>query len=153
MESNGSTTEGGYNVTETPPLNDTIVSSVASILESILTTAPPSVGVTNGTDSWLTDSVSTAETPPIEKGFSNMQKWFIATGSIILTVIVLFCLNCCIQYKVCEKVARKFQRHNQMVEMERRSHADRDKRFGYHDDHASTRTHVFLHKLIMKGKD
>ena len=90
-------------------------------------------------------SLLSTELPTDKPKFSSMEIWFIATGSVILAVIVLFCINTCIQCQLFEKIAKKFKRRNQMAELEKRSHKDRDLICGGHQDHANTHTHLFLH--------
>ena len=87
-------------------------------------------------------------------GLSSMEKWFIATGSIIIAVIILFCLNTCIEYRgLFQKLLKRFRRRNEMVETEKRCHRDRELLGGRLFDDSKTQTHIFLNKILTKHED
>ena len=104
-------------------------------------------GPITGTDRGL--NLTTMETISNQAKFSDMEIWFIATGSVILAVIVLFCINTCIQCQVFEKLFKCFKRRNQMAQIERRSHRDLELKYGHPDDHKTT-THMFIHRMFFK---
>lgn len=129
--------------------------NATKLLDKITTVVYDSAGLTQGEMSSVTVSdayVPTTETPIAKAKFSNMEIWFIATGSVILAVIVLFCINTCIQCKVCEKVFKCFKRRNQMADIERRSHRDFEASYGAQDDSKSTTTHMFLNRMFFRRK-
>ena len=91
----------------------------------------------------------TTEIPIVSNGLSSMEKWFIATGSVIIAVIIVFCLNACIQYRrLFQKFFKRFHRRNEMVESEKRCHRDRDLLGGGLGDDKGTQTHIFLHRIF-----
>ena len=87
-----------------------------------------------------------------EAKFSDMEIWFIATGSVILAVIVLFCINTCIQCQGFEKLFKCFKRRNQMAQIERRSRKDMEQKYGQNDDQ-KTRTHMLLHRMFFRKQN
>ena len=73
----------------------------STLFQSILNLNNSTLGITEDNSTEL----------PIDKPkFSSMEIWFIATGSVILAVIVLFCINTCIQCQLLEKIAKKYKR-------------------------------------------
>lgn len=117
-------------------LNSTLITNMHSFFSQSTT------GITDEQDN--SENVTTV--PPDKPRFSSMQIWFIITGSIILAVIVLFCINTCIQCKLFDKIAKSYKRRNQMADLEKRSHRDRDAMYGTHNDHINAHhTHLFLH--------
>ena len=119
----------------------------------------PSGIMSNGTEAYLirTNSnvdLATTAIPYANTGLSSMEKWFIATGSIIIAVIILFCLNTCIEYRgLFQKLLKRFRRRNEMVEMEKRCHRDRELLGGRLFDDSKTQTHIFLNRILTKHKD
>ena len=94
-------------------------------------------------------NLTTSESILSQPKFSDMEIWFIATGSVVLAVIVLFCINTCIQCGVFEKLFKCFERRNQMAQIERRSRKDLEFKHGHPDDHKTT-THMFIHRIFSK---
>lgn len=126
-----------------------VLARTSQILDSLKSTFMTEIANFNNTTVPITgdNDLSVLSTPvPVENPrFSSMEIWFIATGSVILAVIVLFCINTCIQCQLFEKISKKFKRRNQMVELEKRCHKDRDLMFGGHHENINTHTHMFLH--------
>ncbi len=133
-------------------LNSTLISKLQQAITTDWTqepTAPAAPEVTTGSEGllssdWTVDPLTT-HTVTDKPRLTSMQIWFTITGSIVLAVIVLFCINACIQCKLCEKVAKTLKRRNHMAETEKRSHKDRDLMYGGLQEHADTHTHMFLH--------
>lgn len=163
MEDATNVTSSGFDVTtsvttETPEVtsgpdpgtgNTSMGPGLTSVLD--LLNATPSGDLTthlsSDLDLNLTFAANATSDPSVPR-FSSMEIWFIATGSVILAVIVLFCLNACIHCKVCEKVSRCFRHRNHMTRVERRVHTDLEAK--YDKDESKTRTHLFLHRLLFK---
>lgn len=136
--------------------NSTFLNSVQSNTSTPL--LPISGIMPNATDSYfpLTSSTQHSRTTAIPQtemtGLNSMEKWFIATGSIIIAVIILFLLNICIQYRALfQKFFLRFRRRNEMVDAEKRCHRDRELLGGgAHSDDSKTQTHIFLNKIMNK---
>ena len=131
--------------------NSTLLEKITTIVygtteETIIANVNDAVNVT--TDDGL--DVTTAARD--EAKFSDMEIWFIATGSIILAVIVLFCINTCIQCQVFEKLFKCFKRRNQMAQIERRSRKDMEQMYGQNEDQ-KTRTHMLLHRMFFRRQN
>ena len=132
--------------------NSTLLEKITTIVygatedRTVIATVTSAVNVTTDIDT----DVTTAALD--EAKFSDMEIWFIATGSVILAVIVLFCINTCIQCQVFEKLFKCFKRRNQMAQIERRSHKDMEQKYGQNDE-PKTRTHMLLHRMLFRKQN
>ena len=126
-----------------------VLARTSQILDSLKSTVTTEIANFNDTTVSVNGdnhrSVLSTAIPTENPKFSSMEIWFIATGSVILAVIVLFCINTCIQCQLFQKISKKFKRRNQMAELEKRCHKDRDLMFGGHHESINTHTHMFLH--------
>ncbi len=124
----------------------------ASIIVDILTKSMGDAITTATADLEQTEidfNLTTISVSVAKPKFSDMEIWFIATGCVILAVIVLFCINACIQCRVFEKLSKCFRlRNHAMVQNERRSHKDLEAK--YNQDDKKTSTHLFLHKFLFR---
>ena len=124
----------------------TIVYGATEDQKTVIATVTSAVNVTTDIDTDVTTGALD------EAKFSDMEIWFIATGSVILAVIVLFCINTCIQCQVFEKLFKCFKRRNQMAQIERRSHKDMEQKYGQNDEQ-KTRTHMLLHRMLFRKQN
>ena len=149
-ETNLSETKSGHLSSEARKVvNSTLLNSiqpdVSRSFTGIMSNATKGYSILTDTNMDLV----TTEIPHVTNGLSSMEKWFIATGSVIIAVIILFCLNTCIQYRgIFQKFFKRFQRRNEMVESEKRCHRDRELLGGGLGDDTKTQTHIFLNKIL-----
>ena len=132
--------------------NSTLLEKITTIVYGTTEETTVIANVNDAVNVTADDDLNVTTATLEEAKFSDMEIWFIATGSIILAVIVLFCINTCIQCQVFEKLFKCFKRRNQMAQIERRSRKDLEQMYGQNEDQ-KTRTHMLLHRMFFRRQN
>ncbi len=119
-------------------LKKTLENSTEKLKEKI-TTEDGMVISQDGSIVWDNDVVGVTTAEPEGGGLTSMQKWFLATGVLIILCIVLLIVNCFLQYKdaMIKEIAQ--QRHDRRIQQDMAR-----------DSTDPTQTHMFMHPFFGK---
>lgn len=137
--------------TSTAAFTSTVRSTMkfATTEQSLLFTSDPNLGpAADGSDVTTDGSLVTTSEPGFE--LSPMLKWFIATGTVIVLVIILIFINCCLSYR--EKLAKTVKDVKHYAAEEKRVRREQHQLNQYEEEkYKHPQTHVFWN-WVDKGK-